>query len=85
MTVPLDPKDDPDRFDPARAQAPTGPLDPALDPDRYAAEGRGDTLPELLGAGAYDDTTNPYMFLLGLVGVLLFLGLVALLFSNLSP
>ncbi len=83
MTVPLDPKDDPDRFDPTRDPVPAGPLDPLLDPDRYA--GQGETLPELLGAGAYDDTTNPYMFLLGLVGVLVFLGLVALLFSNLSP
>ena len=90
MTVPLDPKDDPDRFDPDRIDPdrsvpPAGPLDPALDPDRYAAEGRGDTLPELLGAGAYDDTTSPYLFLLGLLGVLVFLGLVALIFSNLSP
>ena len=36
MTTPLDPADDPDRYDPAReAAAPEGPLDWALDPDRY--------------------------------------------------
>ena len=36
MTLPLDPANDPDRYDPAReAAAPDGPLDWALDPDRY--------------------------------------------------
>ena len=36
MTAPLDPANDPDRFDPNRESAvPEGPLDWALDPDRY--------------------------------------------------
>lgn len=35
MTLPLDPANDPDRYDPARASTPEGPLDWALDPDRY--------------------------------------------------
>jgi hypothetical protein len=35
MTQPLDPANDPDRYDPARESAPEGPLDWALDPDRY--------------------------------------------------
>jgi hypothetical protein len=37
MTRPLDPADDPDRYDPTRASTPDGPLDWALDPDRYDA------------------------------------------------
>jgi hypothetical protein len=36
MTRPLDPANDPDRYDPTREPAaPDGPLDWALDPDRY--------------------------------------------------
>ena len=36
MTSPLDPANDPDRYDPAReSAAPQGPVDWALDPDRY--------------------------------------------------
>ncbi|MDX6199114.1 MAG: hypothetical protein QOJ79_2265 [Actinomycetota bacterium] len=36
MTLPLDPANDPDRYDPTRETKPTeGPLDWALDPDRY--------------------------------------------------
>jgi hypothetical protein len=35
MTLPLDPANDPDRYDPAKDVAPEGPLDWALDPDRY--------------------------------------------------
>jgi hypothetical protein len=39
MTTPLDPANDPDRYDPTRAsQLPSGPLDWALDPDRYDAD-----------------------------------------------
>ncbi len=99
MAVPLDPAGDPDRYDPDRDDAfhlegPPGPLDPALDPDRYdpAADvpvqrpGRpGETLTDMLGAGAYDDKPSPYIFLLGLLAVVAFLGLVAFIFSNLSP
>jgi hypothetical protein len=35
MTQPLDPANDPDRYDPTRADNLPGPLDWALDPDRY--------------------------------------------------
>ena len=35
MTLPLDPANDPDRYDPSRVPTPEGPLDWALDPDRY--------------------------------------------------
>ncbi len=99
MTAPLDPSNDPDRYDPDRDNAfhaggPPGPLDPALDPDRYdpaagvpvQRPGRsGETLTELLGEGSYNDKPNPYVFLLGLLAVVAFLGLVAWIFSNLSP
>ena len=95
MTVPLDPAQDPDRFDATRESTPTGPLDPALDPDRFdpAADlpaqrkrrGSDETLTDMLGPGAYADKTSPYLFLLGLLGIVVFLGLVALIFSNLSP
>lgn len=71
MTAPLDPAQDPDRFDPAR--------------DATARPGEGQTLPGMLGAGAYDDTTSPYLFLLGLLGVLSFLALVALFFTLVGP
>ena len=90
MTAPQEPSGD----------LPPGRLDPALDPDRYRPEdsdverqplvlgrtgGTRQTLPDLLGEGSFDDKPNPYLFLLGLLGVALFLGLVALVFSNLSP
>ena len=38
MSTPLDPANDPDRYDPTRADALPGPLDWALDPDRYDAD-----------------------------------------------
>jgi hypothetical protein len=39
MSTPLDPANDPDRYDPARETAAAeGPLDWALDPDRYDPE-----------------------------------------------
>ncbi|MCU1599359.1 MAG: hypothetical protein JWO22_68 [Frankiales bacterium] len=69
---PLDPAQDPDRFDPSRPDEPTGSLDPALDPDRYQDQ----TLPELLGAGAQEDDRDWLQSLLGLAGVLIFLALV---------
>lgn len=69
---PLDPAQDPDRFDAGRAAEPTGPLDPALDPDRYQDQ----TLPELLGAGSQEDDRDWLESLIGLAGVLLFLALV---------
>ncbi len=95
MAAPLDPKNDPDRFDPTRETAPVGPLDPALDPDRFdpvsdvpvqrSRRGSDETLTDMLGPGAYADKTSPYLFLLGLLGIVAFLGLVAFIFSNLSP
>jgi hypothetical protein len=38
MSTPLDPANDPDRYDPSRESAADGPLDWALDPDRYDPE-----------------------------------------------
>lgn len=84
----LDPAFDPDRFDPA-AQAAAGPsgwLDPALDPDRYDAGRRrdplGQTLPELLGDGAFEEPRDTWSWALGLLGVLLFLALVSWFFGS---
>jgi hypothetical protein len=72
----LDPSQDPDRFDPARDEAPVaGPLDPELDPDRFHAP----TLPGLLGEGAHEDERDNLTWLLGLVGVLGFLVVISLL------
>jgi hypothetical protein len=101
MTVPLDPANDPDRFDPERetAAGPSGPLDWALDPDRFdpvkdvpeplplgRTGGRRSTLPELIGKDAsFQDSPSPYIWALGLVGTLAFLLLVAFIFSHLSP
>lgn len=94
MTVPLDPAGDPDRFDPDREpEDPSGsPLDWALDPDRYDPEaeradaGKRSTLPELIGADrSFQDAPSPYVWVIGLVGVLAFLLLVAFVFSHLSP
>lgn len=78
--APLDPASDPDRYDPSREPAPApapqpaGALDPALDPDRF----RSPTLPGLLGDGAQEDERDGATWLLGLLGILLFLGLVTL-------
>jgi hypothetical protein len=103
MSTPLDPANDPDRFDPdhdaGRDRAPSGPLDWALDPDRYdpvkdtldplplgRTGGRRSTLPELIGKEAsFQDSPSPYIWVLGLLGTLAFLLLVAFVFSHLSP
>ncbi|MDT7571284.1 MAG: hypothetical protein QOE05_1458 [Actinomycetota bacterium] len=105
MTTPLDPANDPDRYDPTRESAvPEGPLDWALDPDRYDAErddppkperpplvlgrtgGRRSTLPELIGKEAsFQDSPSPYIWVLGLIGIVAFLLLFAFVFSHLSP
>lgn len=63
-----------------------GPRDPAAD-DRAAAAGRTDlTLPELLGkAAVQEEERSALVWLAGLVAVLLFLGLIALVVSRLSP
>ncbi|MFN2538831.1 MAG: hypothetical protein ABR549_11915 [Mycobacteriales bacterium] len=47
-------------------------LDPAKDPDRF----RSPTLPGLLGEGAQEDERDGGSWLVGLLGVFLFLGLV---------
>jgi hypothetical protein len=107
MTVPLDPANDPDRYDPAKdvAREPgDAPLDWALDPDRFDPDrdtpakverpplvlgrtgGRRSTLPELIGKEAsFQDTPSPYIWILGLMGTVAFLLLVAFIFSHLSP
>ena len=66
---PLDPAQDPDRFDPA---APAPALNPALDPDRFQDQ----TLPELLGEGAQEDNRDTWESIIGLAGILLFLAVV---------
>ncbi len=61
----------------------TGPVDPPRDPDRFdpAEEPRGRTLPELLGAGAYEDKRDNATWLWGLLGILAFLGIISLVIS----
>ena len=78
--------DDPDRFDPSREPAapelPRG-LDPAYDPDRYRPPGQGQTLADLLGKeGTHEGDRDGYQWVLGLIGVFLFLGIVAFLFNS---
>ena len=91
---PLDPSADPDRFDPDRLDASVEPsvepalvppprLDPARDPDRFRAGDR--TLTEMLGDGAQEEARDTYVWLLGLLSMLVFLGLVALVARNLGP
>lgn len=96
---PLDPAQEPDRYDPVRDDGVTRPLDMSQDPDRYDRSGQSpreplvlgrtggtrQTLPDLLAEGSFDDKPSPYLFLLGLLGVVSFLLLVAFVFSNLSP
>ncbi|HUR52415.1 MAG TPA: hypothetical protein VMZ11_09845, partial [Mycobacteriales bacterium] len=72
---PLDPAQDPDRYDAAADAAPSGPLDPEADPDKY----RSPTLPGLLGEGAQEDERNNLTWLLGLVSVFAFLVVISLL------
>lgn len=89
---PLDRSQDPDRFVPDEPGASAGsvPLDPALDPDRYRPDVpvdltlglpayAGQTLPDLLGEGAQEERRDTYTWLLGLIGILAFLGLVSLI------
>ena len=91
--VPLDMSKDPDRFDPTSSFDPTaslsvvGPLDPARDPDRMPRAGEGQSLTDLMGkARAQEDERDNYAWAYGLIGVLVFLGLVAWLFGEvLSP
>lgn len=79
----LDRSKDPDRFDPdADPELPSG-LDPAFDPDRFRPPGQGQTLTDLLGKqGSHEGERDGYQWVFGLIGVFLFLGLVAYLFTN---
>jgi hypothetical protein len=83
MTQPLDPANDPDRYDAARDAAPKLERPPL----RVGhAEGRRSTLPELIGKDAsFQDSPSPYIWVLGLLGTAAFLLLVAFVFSHLSP
>lgn len=82
-TPPLDMSQDPDRFDPdAAPELPRG-MDPAYDPDRFRAPGQGQTLTDLLGKeGTQEGERDGYQWVFGLIGVFLFLALVAFLFNN---
>jgi len=55
----------------------TEPMDMSQDPDRF--DPAGQTLPELLGDGAYEDTRDNITWLIGLACVIGFLVLVSLL------
>lgn len=85
--------DDPDRFDPsadasAAPEPPTSPrVDPAQDPDRFLPPGQGQSLVDLLGkAGAQEEERDNWQWAFGLLGIVVFLGLVAFLFGTvLSP
>jgi hypothetical protein len=79
--------DDPDRFDASADQPPTSPrVDPAQDPDRYLPPGQGQSLTDLLGPGAHEDERDNWQWAFGLLGIVVFLGLVAFLFGTvLSP
>jgi hypothetical protein len=96
----LDPAEDPDRFvpdeEPMRSVSPDPArgLDMSKDPDRYDPEVHdvpptdpsGKSLTELIGKErSFEEERNPYLWLAGLVAVFTFLGLVSLLFANLSP
>ncbi|MCU1590683.1 MAG: hypothetical protein JWP11_1939 [Frankiales bacterium] len=78
MTVPLDPANDPDRYDPDKDERPPLVLG--------RTGGRRSTLPELIGKEAsFQDSPSPYIWILGLVGIVVFLLLFAFVFSHLSP
>lgn len=77
VPTPLDPANDPDRYEARKEDQP---------PPGGPAAGRPSTLPELLGKDAsFQDTPSPYVWVLGLIGVASFLLLVAFVFSRLSP
>ncbi len=65
MAEPREFSKDPDRFDPAKEQS---------------SPGQGQTLPELLGAGAQESRDN-WQWLYGLAGVLGFLLLVSVVIT----
>lgn len=84
----LDPRHDPDRFDPNhvdQGRAPEPPeilrgLDPRYDPDRFDGS---QNLTELVGKErSFEDERDNYQWAYGLLAVLGFLALVAFLFNN---
>lgn len=84
---PLDPRDDPDRYDPDRQ--PDVPellrgLDPRYDPDRFDGS---QNLTELIGKeGSFEEERDNLQWLYGLLTVFGFLALMAVLFTYvLSP
>jgi len=91
---PLDMSKNPDRYSNA-VQPPGGPLDMSKDPDRYAADaqpplgrtgGAAPSLTDLIGRqAAQEEDRDGYVWIFGLLATLAFLGLVALVFSRLSP
>lgn len=79
----LDMAKDPDRYDPAAdITAVGGPLDRSLDPDRFRPPGQGQTLTDLLGDGAHEDTRDNLSWAYGLLGILAFLAFVSWFFSS---
>ena len=52
---------------------------------RPGRPGEGQTLADLLGEGTHEGERDGYEWVLGLVTILVFLGLVALVFSSLGP
>ncbi|MBK5307467.1 MAG: hypothetical protein JJD92_12330 [Frankiaceae bacterium] len=81
MTTPRDSANDPDRYDPDQDE-PQEPERPPLG----RTGGRRSTLPELIGKDAsFQDSPSPYIWVLGLIGIVAFLLLFAYIFSHLSP
>ncbi len=90
---------DPDRPDgPPRTAPPAGPLDMSKEPDRYEntadarppplgrTGGAAPSLTDLIGRqAAQEEDRDGYVWIFGLLATLAFLGLVALVFSRLSP
>ena len=93
QTGPLDPTLDPDRFDPTLIDGhrlgehpPTATSRPEVGAGSFApGESTSSTLPDLLGEGSYTEERDTWTFLIGLIGVLLFLALFSVVFSVLSP
>jgi hypothetical protein len=82
---PLDMSKDPDRYDPsADITEIGGPLDRSLDPDQYRPPGQGQTLTELLGEGAHEDTRDNLSWAYGLLSILAFLALVSWFFTSVA-
>jgi hypothetical protein len=83
-TGPLDRSKDPDRYDPsADITAVGGPLDRSLDPD-HRPPGQGQTLTDLLGEGAHEDTRDNLSWAYGLLGIIAFLAFVSWFFSSVA-